>query len=179
MPIRKVVLNSTDLQRSVDFYRDLLEMPVVEDSATGGVLLDGLTAGLALRPSPAPAEASTWIPDNLQSGFRHIGFKVTGLDDRAARLHRAGVEFLFEPLDVGPLRICFFYDPDGTLLEMLEGPIPYTEVIDPEAVAAEASTPTPPRPRFDHVALTVRDRARHKVLPRALRVFTDRHHQYD
>jgi hypothetical protein len=31
---------------------------------------------------------------------------------------------MFEPLDIGPLRVCFFYDPDGTLLEMLEGPVP-------------------------------------------------------
>jgi catechol 2,3-dioxygenase-like lactoylglutathione lyase family enzyme len=85
---------------------------------------------------------------------------VDAVDPRAAVLKDAGVPFHLDPLDAeGGVRICFFYDPDGTLLELVQGDLQYAEVLDESGVAAERAMGVPPRPRFDHVAVTVHDRA--------------------
>lgn len=149
-------MNVTDIPRSVDFYTDFLGVEPIEVGAEEA-LLDAETATLRLVRIDS-AEASTWDSDDLQAGFRHIGFKVADLDDRVARLHAAGVPFHLEPLNAeGGVRITFFYDPDGTLLELVEGPLQYHEVYDREAVDRDWGLGTPTRPRFDHVAETVSD----------------------
>jgi catechol 2,3-dioxygenase-like lactoylglutathione lyase family enzyme len=158
MPIRNVIINSTDVQRSVDFYTRFLEAEVVGEPTAGGALLDLVTATLELRA--VAASDSSWIPDDLQLGFRHVGFKVERVDPRADALKSADVPFHLDPLDAeGGVRICFFYDPDGTLLELVEGDLQYASVRDADGVAAERALGVPARPRFDHVALTVHDRA--------------------
>ncbi|MWV60526.1 VOC family protein [Rathayibacter sp. VKM Ac-2754] len=159
MAIRSVLLNVADIDRSVDFYTRFLGVEVVEASADAAVL-DAVTATLRLARLDE-AEASSFEPDDLQAGFRHVGFKVADLDDRVEALHAAGVPFQLEPIHAeGDVRITFFYDPDGTLLELVEGPLQYHEVYDRDAVDRDWGLGTPSRPRFDHVAETVSDLAR-------------------
>jgi catechol 2,3-dioxygenase-like lactoylglutathione lyase family enzyme len=158
MPIQNVVVNAVDVQRSVDFYTMFLDAEVVGEPTSSRAVLDLLTATIELRQ--AGATRSTWVPDDLQKGFRHIGFKVDHLDPRAEVLRRAGTRFHLDPLDAeGGVRICFFFDPDGTLLELVEGDLQYGSVVDPEGVALERALGVPSRPRFDHIAVTVEDRA--------------------
>ena len=80
MAITSLILNVSDLERSVRFYRDFLG---VEPEAVipDGAVLDAVTAKIRLNRA-ASSESSTWIPDDLQAGFRHIGFKVSDLDER-------------------------------------------------------------------------------------------------
>jgi catechol 2,3-dioxygenase-like lactoylglutathione lyase family enzyme len=119
-----------------------------------------VTATVELRAVSAGRDQSSWVGDDLQKGFRHIGFKVDRLDERAEVLKAAGVEFKMDPLDAeGKVRICFFFDPDGTLLEMIQGDLQYAAVLDPDGVARERALGVPERPRFDHVAITIEDRA--------------------
>jgi catechol 2,3-dioxygenase-like lactoylglutathione lyase family enzyme len=158
MPIQNVIINVTDVQRSVDFYTKFLEAELVGEPTPDRAVLDLVTATLELR-AVGPG-TSTWVPDDLQLGFRHIGFKVDRVDPRADVLKSADVRFHLDPLDAeGGVRICFFYDPDGTLLELVEGDLQYASVLDPDGVAAERALGVPQRPRFDHVAVTVHDRA--------------------
>ena len=157
MPIQSVIINSTDVQRSVDFYTSFLEAEVVGEPTPDGAVLDLVTATLELRA--VVAGDSTWVPDDLQLGFRHIGFKVDQVDPRAEVLKNAGVPFHLDPLDAeGGVRICFFFDPDGTLLELVEGDLQYASVRDAAGVAAERALGVPARPRFDHVAVSASDR---------------------
>jgi catechol 2,3-dioxygenase-like lactoylglutathione lyase family enzyme len=159
MPIKNVVVNCTDVQRSVEYYTRFLELPLVGEPTPERALLDAVTATIELRRVEAGREESTWDSDDLQKGFRHIGFKVDRLDERAEVLKAAGVEFKLDPLDAeGKVRICFFFDPDGTLLEMIQGDLDYAAVLDPEGVARERALGVPARPRFDHVAVTIEDR---------------------
>jgi catechol 2,3-dioxygenase-like lactoylglutathione lyase family enzyme len=159
MPIKNVVVNCTEVQRSVDYYTTFLELEVVGEVTPERALLDAVTATIELRAVDAGRESSTWDGDDLQKGFRHIGFKVDRLDERADVLKAAGVEFKLDPLDAeGKVRICFFFDPDGTLLEMIQGDLDYAAVLDPDGVARERALGVPARPRFDHVAVTVEDR---------------------
>jgi catechol 2,3-dioxygenase-like lactoylglutathione lyase family enzyme len=160
MSIRNVVLNVADVTRAVDFYTRFLTAKTVGQPTPNRALLDLVTATLELRQLSSDATPSAWIPDDLQKGFRHIGFKVDAVDPRAAELKAAGVRFHLDPLNAeGAVRICFFFDPDGTLLEFVEGDLQYASVVDPDGVARERALGVPDRPRFDHVALTVADRA--------------------
>jgi catechol 2,3-dioxygenase-like lactoylglutathione lyase family enzyme len=157
MPIQNLILNSTDVQRSVDFYARFLEAEPVGEVTPEGALLDLATATLQLRA--VGAGDTTWVPDDLQLGFRHVGFKVDRVDPRAQVLKDAGVPFHLDPLDAeGGVRICFFYDPDGTLLELVEGDLQYGAVLDEAGVAAERALGVPSRPRFDHLGVSVHDR---------------------
>jgi catechol 2,3-dioxygenase-like lactoylglutathione lyase family enzyme len=154
--IRSILINVTDVDRSVDFYRRFLQVEVIESNDDGAVL-DAVTATIRLRRVNSP-EQSTWSSDDLQRGFRHIGFKSAEIDARVAVLKGAGVPFHLEPIDAeGGVRITFFYDPDGTLLELVEGPLQYHEVYDRGLVEEDWGLGTPDRPRFDHVAETVAD----------------------
>lgn len=158
-PIRFVTLHVSDLDRSLDFYTRLLDLtpvPGPEEAPDGREAW--LSAGpTVLRLHEVPGgRAGDWTADDLQKGFRHIGLKVADLDRRVAVLHDEGVRFHLEPLDAaGGVRIAFFYDPDGVLLEFVQGDLRYDEVHDADLVAAERARPTPTAPRFDHVAVTV------------------------
>ena len=159
MPINNVVVNCTDVQRSVEYYTTFLELEVVGEPTAERALLDAVTATVELRAVDAGRDESTWVGDDLQKGFRHVGFKVDRLDERAGVLKAAGVEFKLDPLDAeGKVRICFFFDPDGTLLEMIQGDLDYAAVLDADGVARERALGVPARPRFDHVAVTIEDR---------------------
>lgn len=159
MPIRSVLINVVDLDASIDFYSRFLDLVVIERGDEHAVL-DAVTAAFRLIRVPQ-GKASTFVPDDLQAGFRHIGFKVSDLHQRAAALRAAGVPFHLEPLHAeGDVDLTFFYDPDGTLLELVEGALQYHEVYDQAGVQADWSLGEPARPRFDHVAETVADLAR-------------------
>jgi catechol 2,3-dioxygenase-like lactoylglutathione lyase family enzyme len=173
MPIQNIQLNVADVARSVAFYRDFIGARPVGQPTDERAVLDVVTATIELVKLDPGAE-STWTSDDLQRGFRHIGFKVSGLDALAARLHEAGVPFHLEPLEAeGDVRITFFYDPDGALLELVERDLKYNAVVDEELVAAEYALGVPDRPRFDHIALTVDD---FEATKEHYRPFDFRHH---
>ena len=82
-----------------------------------------------------------------------------------------GVEFHLRPIDAeGDVRIAFFFDPDGTLLELVERDLKYHEVHEPEGVARERALGVPARPRFDHVAVTAAEAAAIRERYRSVRV---------
>ena len=102
--------------------------------------------------------ADGWIDDDHQLGNRHLGFYVGDVDAEAERLREAGVEFTIEPQDAtGQVRLAFFRDPDGTVLELLSGPPLYHRTYSRELAARErASLPVPgDPPRLAHLAITV------------------------
>ncbi len=166
-PIAAVDLAVRDLDRSVEFYRgalDLAALPVTTAPTVDGSGRTARTAVLSagstlLRLTERPdAVDSEWVPDDLQRGFRHVGFQVSDIDERAARIRDGGATFRMQPTDAyGGVRICFFYDPDGTLLELISGQLAYDRIVEQQLVDAERARPVPGKPRFDHVAVTVDD----------------------
>lgn len=154
MAIKKILINVEDIGRSVEFYTRFLGARLTGEVSADRAVLDVITAQLELT-RPGALEESTWIPDDLQRGFRHVGFKVDNLDALVRPLKEAGVRFHLDPLNAeGEVRIAFFYDPDGTLLEYVEGPLRYHVVYDEAGVRADWDLGVPERPRFDHVAVT-------------------------
>ena len=159
MAIRSALVNVTEIARSVEFYSRFLGGELVGEATDDRAVLDLVTATIELTRVD-DAVPPTWQDDDQNLGFRHIGFKVAEVDPLVAELKAAAVPFRLDPLDaVGGVRIAFFFDPDGTILEIVEGQLQYHDVADPAGVAAERALGTPARPRFDHVGVTIRDLA--------------------
>ncbi|GIF69165.1 hypothetical protein Ais01nite_72000 [Asanoa ishikariensis] len=155
--LHTVRLGVRDLDRSTRFYRDLLGFTEVRDG-----LLSAGPALVELTEIGPDGTIGDWVNDDLQGGVRHVGLKVSDVDDRIRRLESAGVTVLSPPADVlGDVRIAFFLDPDGARLEYIQGALNYQVVHSPDHVDAEAADLPGPRdaPRFDHVAVTVADLA--------------------
>jgi catechol 2,3-dioxygenase-like lactoylglutathione lyase family enzyme len=166
--VHHVAVTVSDVERALAFYRDLLGFPlvgVVTFAGEPGLIIHFLDAGgnalLEMFSFATPAAVpSDFLYDDRQIGFRHLAFKVQDVDAVAARLLQAGVEFTLMPLDaVGGVRIAFFKDPDGTLVEIVAGTLDYHvwgEAPQPVAIPARGA-PAGSELAYDHVALTVAD----------------------
>jgi catechol 2,3-dioxygenase-like lactoylglutathione lyase family enzyme len=158
--IRHVEIGCRNLARSQEFYTGLLGF--TETARESGVSwLDAGPARIKLVEI-GEGDLGGWAPDDLQCGMRHVGMKVGDVDAQAARLREAGVEFTAHPKDAhGNVRITFFTDPDGTLLEFVEGAVRHDETYSPELaaedVAAHNNRPREAGPVFDHIAVTAPD----------------------
>ena len=130
-----VEIGVRDLARAEHFYGELLGLADERVRLVEGERDDG------------------WVDDDRQLGNRHLAFYVGDVDAEAARLREAGVEFTVEPQDVtGDVRLAFFLDPDGTLLELLSGPPNYHR----SYAAEDVSLPAPGEPpALAHLAITV------------------------
>jgi catechol 2,3-dioxygenase-like lactoylglutathione lyase family enzyme len=143
--IQWVEIGVSDLARSREFYSELLQ------GRTDEVSFVEVDTGGIRQPV-----------DNLRRGLGHIGWKVGDVDMHAERLRTAGVEFVLDPTDApGGVRIAFFLDPDGTLLELIDRHLQYHTTFSPrladaERLAAESRSRTAP-PALDHVGATVAD----------------------
>ena len=164
--IRYVEIGASDLARSLGFYQDLLGFrPAGEVAWSRGQAAHWLEAGPALVKlvDLGAGDLGGWDYDNdLQRGIRHVGWKVGDVDLQAERLRDAGVAFTVEPTDaVGDVRLAFFRDPDGALLEIIDGHLHYHTTYSAELAererAAAAHRPRTAGPAFDHVAVTVED----------------------
>jgi catechol 2,3-dioxygenase-like lactoylglutathione lyase family enzyme len=143
--IAGVEIGVRDLRAAEAFYGGLLGAPPDERLALVE-LPDGRPGG--------------WVDDDRQLGVRHLAFYVADVDAEAERLRAAGVELTLEPTSAtGDVRLAFFRDPDGTLLELLSGPPRYHRTWSPELAERErAALPAPgDGPRLAHLAVTVAD----------------------
>lgn len=128
-----VTITVSDLKRSVEFYRDLLGLEVMGmlEQNGGDFKLVYFQAGDAVIEMFHFAEEGTPVPesDDQDPGIKHFGFKVEDIDDVTRRLKEEGVEFTLDPLDAeGDVRIAFFQDPDGVLIELVEGSLNLKEL---------------------------------------------------
>jgi len=132
----------SDLERSLRFYRDVLECEEV-----GGLELEGGHADtinsmkgvkvravylerdgwrLELMEFPRPGWVGPQDPRPMnQVGLTHLSFRVTDLDAVCARLEEHGGRLLPETR-IGaagdPVRVIMACDPDGVRFELIQGP---------------------------------------------------------
>jgi catechol 2,3-dioxygenase-like lactoylglutathione lyase family enzyme len=144
-----VNVNCTDFERSLAFY-ELVGFQIAHDLGVGegGPYRVGLgmpeqsanrAALLVLDPTRRGStriDLIEWIepkthgtathrrPDSdlAHVGAARIALWTIGVDEEYARLRDAGVEFITEPVTMndGTTRFCCFYDPDGTILELID-----------------------------------------------------------
>ena len=146
--VSHVAIGVSDMDRSLTFYRDLLEMELVSDR-------EHLTAGTELYANPDVATTRRvaqlrWSddPDAAflvlssfpvasgdplrldQVGIHHVALWVTDLAAKAEHLVAADVRFLMEPTEVDArgyggtkgqrVLTCLFEDPDGSIVQFDE-----------------------------------------------------------
>ncbi len=116
------------MEKSVTFYRDLLQLTVRQyDERPEGttVILDAENGcGVELVSNPnitgTPARA---LPKD-EAGVRHIAFAVPDMNEIVSRLKAHGVEFTVEPrrpfVMKGANWVAFCKDPDGNIVEFIE-----------------------------------------------------------
>lgn len=138
----------SDLERSLEFYTGVLGLKValqteIEDpEVERAVGIPGASikaAFLEVPGTPTMIELFQYVTgagkpipeDQLPSdiGVQHICFQVEDIDKAYADLQAKGVEFATTPVtiskdhpDAGGIRFCYFYDPDGATLEILQTP---------------------------------------------------------
>jgi glyoxylase I family protein len=126
----------TDLERSLAFYRELLEplgftraSEIEGERGERAVYLGG-TGGASVSLREAQSGAHSTPYDRYAVGIHHLAFVATSreqVDERAAWLRQRGVEIESEPreYDYTPgYYAVFFYDPDGIKLELVHRPRP-------------------------------------------------------
>ena len=122
--IHHAAIICSDYARSRRFYTEVLGLRVVAEHLRAerqSWKLDlagegGLQIELFSFPSPPPRPSR---PEAC--GLRHLAFRVGDLDAARARLQAEGVEL--EPVRVDEFtgaRFCFFADPDGLPIELVE-----------------------------------------------------------
>lgn len=122
-----VTLTVSDLERSIEFYGDTLGLKVlgkIEQPDAGLTIVYLEAGGGVLELFYFSDEEDSYLNEREDTdiGLQHIGFEVSSVNKVADKLRRNNVEFTLEPMDAeGGVRIAFFKDPDGILLELVEG----------------------------------------------------------
>ncbi len=121
-----VTITVKDLKRTVEFYRDILGLEVAGmlEQNDGDFKLVYLKSGDIMIEVFNFAEKGKTIGEvkDIDFGIKHFGFKVDSVNEVTRKLKEYNVEFTLEPLDAeGGVRIAFFKDPDGVLVEIVEG----------------------------------------------------------
>jgi len=104
-----------NIEESISFYTNVFDFPVKHDEDRGDIRICLLDIGgglleLVQRPgSPCPPPEGNWS---------HLALHVPDFDDKVAKLEEMGLELRKVTRANGNL--CFFKDPDGHTLELME-----------------------------------------------------------
>jgi lactoylglutathione lyase len=141
--IHHVGITVSDIERSVEFYRDVLGMHLVRRRVADADYLSAQTGYDGVRLSAASFKASPDSPQSIelvqylthaagtrdsatnQAANAHVCFETADLREVFDRLRARGVRFKSEPVAItsGPNEggwVVYFHDPDGFILELFQ-----------------------------------------------------------
>ncbi len=137
--IRHIGIVVSDLDKSLNFYRDLLGLKIVKDMNESGAYIDNISdlQGVQVRTVKMEADDGNLIellcylshpnsPNEKrqinQIGCSHVAFTVENLDEEHNRLVQAGIQFNAPPQysPDGYAKVTFCKDPDGSYIELVE-----------------------------------------------------------
>lgn len=133
-----------DMERSIAFYRDLLGLKVTWDSLAAGIQFKGEVADnvtgcpgteqrlVFLAAGDSRIELVQYTPtgkslvDNKASdtGSAHVCFRTENIQELYQKLSAKGVRLHCVPQDLGFASVMYFRDPDGIILEAVQGELP-------------------------------------------------------
>jgi catechol 2,3-dioxygenase-like lactoylglutathione lyase family enzyme len=112
-----------DLDKTVEFYQNLLEAEIIKRSEYGGRIIITLRVGntrFCLSPAP-PGESYKPEENAKRLGVYHLAFLVPNLDEAVAECKRRGAKFTVEDFMATPSRqVAFFEAPDGMQVELMQ-----------------------------------------------------------
>ncbi len=118
------ILVVADLERSRDWYRDVLGAEIYREYGGDSVVLSFLDSWLLLVGGAGPTDDKPALSMRAPSEGNQVShaFTIRVGDCRASYevLAARGAEFLTPPNDRGAEIRCFFRDPDGNLFEISE-----------------------------------------------------------
>jgi catechol 2,3-dioxygenase-like lactoylglutathione lyase family enzyme len=133
-----LVVGVTDMDRALEFYRDVLGMEVIFETLISGEPFDavlhakrhqegrvvgGLLGGLMVELLSLGAKPGAEKPARRGiTGIQNVSLSVTDLNDTHRRIRDAGYPPDQEPFEIGGVRMFFVKDPDGTPVEFIELP---------------------------------------------------------
>ncbi len=141
-----VGITVTNMDRSLQFYRDLLGLKLLSDMTFGGEETEKLTRlnGAVLRSvllrsdgdlEGPPLELLHFVEPREEAGkpyarltnpgITEVAFWVKDIEKVCTDLEARGVEFysppqLFDVGEEGKVKAVYFWDPDGTTLELVQ-----------------------------------------------------------
>ena len=112
----------SDLPSSLQFYKDLLGLQLIETVPVRLGTMHRLRFGASdfklIEPKPAPPKGPAGLETQL--GFRYITFPIQNLTEVCARLKENNIEFISEREIRPGVRIALVKDPEGNVIELLE-----------------------------------------------------------
>ncbi|MCT7659500.1 VOC family protein [Mycobacterium deserti] len=129
-----VCIGVSDIDTSLQFYRDVLGMDVVFDVALEGPSLAAVTGregergrmvggliGGTMVELLSLGEVSQYAP-GPHIGYTNMSLRVEDADAAYAQLQAFDGVVCKPPVDIGGVRMLFVYDPDSTPIELVELP---------------------------------------------------------
>lgn len=116
-----VMINVSDMGRSIAFYRDRLGLPLKFESPGWSEFATGTTT-IALHHVERPASKEGAQGGAPQAGTCTIGFSVADLDATHVELTRRGVPFVMPPTSqpAEGIRLAVCVDPDGLAISFAQ-----------------------------------------------------------
>jgi len=122
-----VTIHCADLDASLDFYRDVLEMSVADrpmpkgfPRAAIGSFVDGQWCLHFFEASPAQRDEFAALPARKTGMLMHVSLRAEGYVATKARLGARGVAV--REFTVGDRHLIQFLDPDGLEIELTFSP---------------------------------------------------------
>lgn len=111
-----------DVQKSLDFYQNLLNMTIAKKKRLDDCEL------IYLEDEEHTAQIELTVNDKIPengyengNAFGHFAFSVDSMEDFTEKLHKLGYEYLYEPYVVfSGTKIAFVLDPDGNQIELIQ-----------------------------------------------------------
>jgi catechol 2,3-dioxygenase-like lactoylglutathione lyase family enzyme len=143
-------ITTGDLDRALTFYKDKLgftevfsfgweagtdmaafagKITTIPDSTARAAVLKAGNAFLEIFEYTLPASERMDDRGLSQRGYSHICFDSDDVIADHARLSADGVVFNSEPIDVGPMRVCYCRDPDGNFVELQQITDPSSDLV--------------------------------------------------
>jgi predicted enzyme related to lactoylglutathione lyase len=115
-----LMVNVSDMGRSVAFYRDTLGLPLKFESPGWTEFATGTTT-LALHLAPCP-EAKPAAASGPQAGSCSFGFSVDDIDATWKSLQARGTRFVMPPTlrEEEGIHLAVFLDPDGMSISLAQ-----------------------------------------------------------
>jgi predicted enzyme related to lactoylglutathione lyase len=113
--LHSIAIFVTDIRVALEFYRDILELPLSKAGTFGGEFLEG-PPHIGVHPANHP-EAKKLV--GRETG---ITLHVPGLLHFCGVLHERGVRFINEPTKQSWGIMAMIADPDGNVIALWEPP---------------------------------------------------------
>ena len=122
-------IRTSNMEKSIDFYSKFFGMKlssrreIKETNAEIAFLQDPQGKGAILELTLYRKQANFTQPNYEDRVFDHLGFEVQDINQTIATMKKENVVISDEPFKLGPNEpvIAFIEDPDGTLIELIQG----------------------------------------------------------